>query len=106
MVKALVRLLILSASIYSILECVFAYFGVNISSLRYILGHSLIVDVCLIIFCGTQGKYHCKYMKYLCYNLAFISVFNYFDSLFNIIPNATSYIYILSASWMVAILLL
>ena len=104
MSKCAIRLSIILISIYSVLECIFAYLNIDISFFRLLFGHSMMTDIFLIAICMNQGKYHCIYMKYLCYNLLFVSAFDLIDSVFDIVPNASVYVYILSASWMVAIL--
>lgn len=64
--KFLVRVTIIIVAIYMILGYVLAQWcGINIHSNWYISLFELIV----VVYCYSEGKYHCKYIKWLSLSL-------------------------------------
>jgi hypothetical protein len=89
--KLLVRLSIIGICIYFIICASFAVlYNEDIFNSNYIV----ILELCLCLFVSAQGKYHCKYIKYLAWSI-FLGDFvtrldNHYDflspSLHNYIP--------------------
>ena len=89
--KFIVRITIILTSIYMVISYMCAQLlGIYILSDWYIV----MFELCVTIFCYSEGKYHCKYIKHL--SLAILlsetitRIDNYFDFLsvftHNIIP--------------------
>ena len=84
--KFFVRFTILFVAIYLIASSIFAQFGYDI--LRY--SYMLLFELCVVVYSFSEGKYHCKFMKWtmlgvffadcishLDYYVEFLSVFQY-----------------------------
>ena len=64
--KLLVRLSIIGICIYFIICALFAIlYNEDIFSSNYVV----VLELCLCLFVSAQGKYHCKYIKYLSWSL-------------------------------------
>lgn len=89
--KFLVRVSVIAAGIYFLLSHMFAQFlGIDIRSNIYVL----LFELLTVVYCCSEGKYHCKYIKYTAIAL-FISdalvrldfAFNFLSvTMFNLIP--------------------
>ena len=80
--KFIVRITIILTSIYMVISYLSAQlFGIDIFSDWYIV----MFELCVTIYCYSEGKYHCKYIKHL--SLAILlsetitRIDNYFDFL-------------------------
>lgn len=59
--KVIVRLTVIFTALYLTLSYLFAQFlGVDILRPYY----NLLFELCVVIYTFSEGKYHCKYMKY------------------------------------------
>lgn len=57
--KVLVRFTIILTAIYFILSFILAMYGIDIMTKWY----SLLFELCVVLYCYGEGKYHCKYIK-------------------------------------------
>ena len=63
--KLLVRLFVVSTALYLIHTYIMAWFGVECFSDAYIV----IAELAICVVMSSQGKYHCKYMRFTAYGL-------------------------------------
>ena len=63
--KLLVRLFVVSTALYLIHTYIMAWFGVECFSDAYIV----MAELAICVVMSSQGKYHCKYMKFTAYGL-------------------------------------
>ena len=63
--KLFVRLFVLFTALYLIHTYIMAWFGVECFSDAYIL----MAELAICVVMSSQGKYHCKYMKFTAYGL-------------------------------------
>lgn len=64
--KLLVRLFIIGLCVYFVICALFAFvLNEDIFSSNYVV----ILELCLCLFVSAQGKYHCKYIKYLAWSI-------------------------------------
>ena len=61
--KLIVRLFVVFTALYLIHTYIMAWFGVECFSDAYIVMSEL--AICVVM--SSQGKYHCKYMKFTAY---------------------------------------
>lgn len=60
--KFLVRMTIICTTIYFLIAFYVAQFcGIDIITNYY----ALAFELCVVVYCHSEGKYHCKYMKHL-----------------------------------------
>ena len=80
MAKSAVRMTICLTAIYFILCCIFAQlFGIDILSSTY----TLLFELCVVIYTFSEGKYHCKYMKYTALSILLADTLTRLDYLFD-----------------------
>lgn len=96
----LVRLVPIMISIYIGLVIIFAWNGISLYEYNYVFGHSLLIDLILLFLCLNQGRYHCRYLRFLIYNLLFTDLFGVIDAKFNLVIEATLQLNILSTTWL------
>ena len=80
--KFIVRITIIITSIFMIISYLSAQlFGIDIFSDWYIV----MFELCVTIYCYSEGKYHCKYIKHLSLAILLSETItrldNYFDFL-------------------------
>ena len=63
--KLLVRLFVVFTALYFIHTYIMAWFGVEYFSDAYIV----MAELAICVVMSSQGKYHCKYMKFTAYGL-------------------------------------
>ena len=63
--KLLVRLFVVLTALYLIYTYIMAWFGVECFSDAYIV----MAELAICVVMSSQGKYHCKYMKFTAYGL-------------------------------------
>lgn len=95
--KFIVRFAAIALTIYMILVTVLAFDGIDISEYDYIFTDSFIIGLVLTTLCHTQGKYHCVWMRAMCYNLTFIPIVNFLDCKYPLFENAESYVYFIAS---------
>jgi hypothetical protein len=78
--KFLVRITILSTSIYFILSHLIAQiYGVDILCDLYSIPFMLIV----VVYCYSEGRYHCKHIKHLSFALLLSDLLSRLDNYYN-----------------------
>lgn len=102
--RFLVRILPIILNLYIVVIAIFAWNGIDISIYDYWLSCPVMLGLLLTVLSHSQGKYHCKWIRVLCYNLIFIPLVSYIDSVHPIFYEAEDMIIFLSADLSVAIL--
>lgn len=81
--KALVRLTIVFVTIYLIVSyCMAQFWGIDILYNSY----CLLFELCVVIYTFSEGKFHCKYIKWTMLSLFFCELISHTDYYFNYIP--------------------
>ena len=101
--KFMVRFSAIIMNLYILLSTCLAYWGISISCIDFILTDTLLFGVLLTILCHKQGRYHCVWIRALCYNLIFIPIINFLDSVFVLFYYAETLIYVIASLTMVNI---
>lgn len=86
MIRFLVRIYPFLINIYIAYVILNSYIGKSFVDLEFLFGNSLLLDFLLLLLCNSQGKYNCKYIRYLIYNLIFTSIFMYTNDLWRYVP--------------------
>lgn len=80
MAKFLVRITIAFVATYFILAYLSAQFlGIDILIETYVV----LFELCVVVYTFSEGKYHCKYMKYTALSILLADTLTRFDYLFN-----------------------
>lgn len=95
--KFIVRLSAIVLNLYILLSALTAYYGTDISVCDFIFTDSLLFGILLSVLCHKQGRYHCVWMRALCYNLVLIPIVNFIDGMFVLFDTAESLIYTIVA---------
>ena len=90
--KLLVRLFVVFTALYLIHTYIMAWFGVECFSDAYIVMAEL--SICVVM--SSQGKYHCKYMRFTAYGLTASDCITRIDNAFDILGVEASIILPLS----------
>ena len=90
--KLFVRLFVVSTALYLIYTYIMAWFGVECFSDSYIV----IAELAICVVMSSQGKYHCKYMKFTAYGLTASDSVTRIDNSFDILGVEASIILPLS----------
>lgn len=90
--KLLVRLFVVSTALYLIHTYIMAWFGVECFSDAYIV----MAELAICVVMSSQGKYHCKYMKFTAYGLTASDSVTRIDNAFDILGVEASIILPLS----------
>lgn len=78
--KVVVRLTIVFIAIYFVVAFAFAQFlGVDILN-DY---HSIPFELCVVVYCFSEGKYHCQYLKFTALAILFCDTLSRLDNSFN-----------------------
>lgn len=78
--KFIVRVSILLTAIYFVISSLFAQLlGVDILTPYYIL----LFELCVVIYAFSEGKYHCKYIKYTALSLLLADTLTQLDNTFD-----------------------
>lgn len=78
--KFLVRLTIVITALYFVLAYLIAQFlGVDIMFNNY----SLLFELCVVVYCFSEGAYHCKYIKYTALAILLSDAMTQLDNRFN-----------------------
>lgn len=81
--KVLVRLTVIFVAIYFIISYIVAQvFGVNILTSTYVLLFELIA----VVYCYSEGRYHCKYMKSTALAILLSDAITRLDYYFDFLP--------------------
>ena len=90
--KLFVRLFVLFTALYLIHTYIMAWFGVECFSDAYIV----MAELAICVVMSSQGKYHCKYMKFTAYGLTASDSVTRIDNAFDILGVEASIILPLS----------
>ena len=90
--KLLVRLFVVFTALYLIHTYIMAWFGVECFSDAYIV----IAELAICVVMSSQGKYHCKYMKFTAYGLTASDSVTRIDNAYDILGVEASIILPLS----------
>ena len=90
--KLFVRLFVVFTALYLIHTYIMAWFGVECFSDAYIV----IAELAICVVISSQGKYHCKYMKFTAYGLTASDSVTRIDNAFDILGVEASIILPLS----------
>lgn len=75
--KFIVRFTIVAVAIYFTLSYIFAQFlGVDIMTAYYVL----LFELCMTVYCFSEGKYHCKYIKSTMLSIFFADTITLLDN--------------------------
>ena len=77
--RFIVRFSILALNAYMIVVLLFALSGIDISVYDYIFNDSVLFGIVLTVLSHVQGRYHCKWIRALCYDLIAIPLINFAD---------------------------
>lgn len=78
--KFLVRITIVLTALYFILAFMLAQFaGIDIMSDTY----SLLFELCVVVYCFSEGPYHCKYIKYTALSILLCDAITRLDNRFD-----------------------
>ena len=92
MAKLAVRLFVVFTAVYYVQTYMMAWFGTECFSDAYIVFAEIVI--CIVM--SSQGKYHCKYLKYTAYGLTASDCITRFDNAFDILSVEVSIILPLS----------
>ena len=90
--KLLVRLFVVFTTLYFLCTYTMAWFGVECFSDAYIV----MAELAICVVMSTQGKYHCKYMRFTAYGLTASDSVTRIDNAFDILGVESSIILPLS----------
>lgn len=78
--KFLVRLTIVITALYFVLAYLIAQFlGIDIMFNNY----SLLFELCVVVYCFSEGAYHCKYIKYTALSILICDIITQLDNRIN-----------------------
>ena len=90
--KLLVRLFVVFTTLYFLCNYLMAWYGVECFSDAYIV----MAELAICVVMSSQGKYHCKYMKFTAYGLTASDSVTRIDNAFDILGVEVSIILPLS----------
>lgn len=102
--KFVVRFTILALNAYMIFVFSFALNGVDMSEYDFIFTDSLLFGILLTVLVHVQGKYHCKWIRALCYNLVAVPIINFVDCKYPFFNTVEGYIYFASAIMSISVI--
>ena len=90
--KLLVRLFVVFTTLYFLCTYIMAWYGVECFSDAYIV----MAELAICVVMSSQGKYHCKYMRFTAYGLTASDSVTRIDNAFDILGVEASIIFPLS----------
>lgn len=75
--KFIVRITIVFVALYLVLSYIIAQFGGGDILVPY---YNLLFELCVVIYAFSEGKYHCKYIKYTALAILLADVLTYTDN--------------------------
>lgn len=80
--KVFIRITIVFMALYLVLSYIIAqFFFIDILGNWYIV----LFETCVVIYCFSEGKYHCQYLKFTSLSLLFADVFTRLDNTFDFV---------------------
>lgn len=101
--KFIVRLTIISMTIYMAISLLYAWNGVLISEYDSVFCCSLSSGVLLNVLVYSQGNYHCVYMRGLSANLVATPLLVFLDGYYNLFEDSDSLIITMSVMWFLGV---
>lgn len=95
--KFIVRFSVLALNVYMIVSLAYAMNGVDISEYDYIFTDSVLIGIVLTTLVHVQGRYHCKWIRALCYNLILVPSINFIDCKYPLFETAEDYVYFVTS---------
>lgn len=84
--KFIVRLTIIFTAMYFVLACIVAQlFGVDIITNLY----TIPFELCVVVYSFSEGKYHCKYIKYTALAILLSDVISQLDNYYDFLSIET-----------------
>lgn len=84
--KFLVRLTIVFTVLYFVVAFLLAqFFGIDILS----NWHSLLFELCVVVYTFSEGAFHCKYMRYCAVSVLICDALTQMDNAFNFLTIAS-----------------
>ena len=78
--KFLVRITIVFIALYLVLSFIIAqFFFIDILGNWYII----LFETCVVVYCFSEGKYHCEYLKFSALSLLVVDTLTRLDNTFN-----------------------
>jgi hypothetical protein len=78
--RFLVRITIVFVALYLVLSYAIAQFiGIDILTPYY----NVLFELCVVIYAFSEGKYHCKYIKYTALAILFADILTYADNYYD-----------------------
>lgn len=102
--KFLVRIIALVVNIYIPISLVFAVNGILITEYDYLFSDTLPLGILLTVLVHTQGRYHCKWIRALCYNSIATPAVCFADAQFSLIESPILFIYIIALLWSLSVI--
>lgn len=90
--KLLVRLFVVFTTLYFLCTYTMAWFGVECFSDAYIV----MAELAICVVMSTQGKYHCKYMRFTAYGLTASDSVTRIDNAYDILSVDAAIVFPLS----------
>ena len=103
--RLVVRILPIVMNLYIIISTLYAMNGIDISVYDYWMSCSIGCGILLSVLAHSQGKYHCTWVRMLCYNLIFVPLLGFIDSIWPLFYSVEEYIFTLCIEMSVVILL-
>lgn len=102
--KAIIRITAIAVNLYIPIALYFAWNGIDIKNYDHIFSSSIMLGLVLVVLSHSQGRYHCKWMRGLCYNSLAVPSVGFIDSQYIIFEDAMTYIYVISFMWASAVI--
>lgn len=81
--KFFVRITIILVTIYLFISFIVAqFYGIDILRNSY----CLLFELCVVIYCFSEGKYHCQYIRWTALGILVTETISHLDYYFNFIP--------------------
>ena len=90
--KLLVRILPILLNLYIIVVTLFAINGIDVSVYDYWFSPSIMMGILLSVLAHSQGRYHCKWIRALCYNLIFVPAISYIDAIYPLFYSGETFV--------------
>lgn len=101
--KLIVRLTIVILTIYMEISTIFAWYGISFYEYDSIFSCSAMFGLLLTVLVHSQGRYHCVYMRGLCYNLILSPLLSFADIQLELFEDADTLIITLSSMWILSV---
>lgn len=99
--RIIVRFTIFFIAIYMIVVYINAWNGVLINADWYVI----LLDYCLFILASEDKKFHYKFARAIPVNMVFTDSIACIDNAYDIIPNTEIYLWLVTSTWIVSIII-